>query len=185
MQLIGFARPLAREGFELIQSARGVQVYRRPSSGIIDLAAEGSFAASAEKVQSLLTNYEAHPGILSSVRESRVLHRQKDHIVVYQRLSMPMLDDRDYTLVVNWGRRGRTSWVFFGVDNRRGPVERPWMVRLFIHEGGWLLEPSAAGTRARYQVRLDLRGSLPRFLARSGAAREIPSMFEAFAKHIR
>jgi hypothetical protein len=185
VELIGWGRSLTDEGFELIESTPSVRVYRKRSSPIINLAAEGYFHGPPSKVSALLLDYGAHKRILKNVKESRVLERRRGELVVYEQLSLPMLDDRDYTLVVNWGSRGTTSWLKFGVDNRRGPCERPWMVRIYIHEGGWLLTPEGPGTRARYLVRLDLGGSLPRFLARSGAGREIPSMFSAFDRLLR
>jgi len=164
-----------------------VVVYRLRGSSLVDLAAEGSFAAPPARVQGVLTDYGRHARVVKGVAESRVLSRGRSELVVYQRLDLPVLDDRDYTLAVSWGARGSQLWVKFACANQRGPAPSRGVVRVWTHTGGWLLQPTLGGraTQARYQVQLDLGGSLPRWMARSGAGRELPQLFAAIAGQLR
>lgn len=186
LDLIPLERPLAGQGYELLQRSP-IAVYRRRGARLIELAAEGHLAAPVARVRAVLLDYGSHASYVKGVAESRILARGPGStLVVYQRLRVPLLSDRDYTLVVDWGQSGRTLWTRFGVDNRRGPPARSGLVRLYIHEGGWLLGPSrSGGTDARYLLRLDLGGSIPAWLARSGAGRELPGLFDSIGRRAR
>lgn len=186
MDLIPQERPLLKQGYELLHRGSTVTVYRRRSARLIELGADGHLTAPPARVRAVLLDYGSHAGYVKGVAESRILARGLTSLVVYQRLRVPLLSDRDYTLVVDWGQSGAALWTRFGVDNRRGPGPRPGLVRIYIHEGGWLLAPSrTGGTDARYLLRLDLAGSIPLFLARSGAGREIPGLFESIGRRAR
>jgi len=187
VDLIPLQRPLVNHGYELIHKGSTVSVYRKRGAQMIELAAEGHFRASAAGVRAVLLDYGSHAGYVKGVAESRVISRGPGQtMLVYQRLRVPLLSDRDYTLVVDWGQSGSTLWTRFGVDNRRGPGPRSGLVRIYIHEGGWMVGPSrSGGCDARYLLRLDLGGSIPRWLARSGAGREIPGLFDGIARRAR
>jgi hypothetical protein len=186
VELIDFRYALPSGGYELVTTEERVSVYRRRGSSVIDLAAEGAFPGSPDTVRRVLLDYGQHARFVKGVVESRVLARGKQDQLVYQRLSLPLISDRDYTLQVKWGASGRDLWMTFGCANDRGPAPRPGVIRLSTHEGGWLLRPEwGARSRARYQVRIDLGGSLPRWLARSGAGREIPTLFKNIERQLR
>jgi hypothetical protein len=180
MDLVPLTRALSGQGYSVTGRDRGVTVYRRQGSSIVELAAEGGFTSPPARVRAALLDYPRHHRLLKNIAESRVLARGKDSLVVYQRLRLPLISDRDYTLIVSWGADGRTLWLKFCCGNSRGPNPRPSVIRVSTHEGGWLLLPIQDGrsTWARYQMRLDLAGSLPRWMARSGAGAEIPDLFE-------
>jgi hypothetical protein len=186
MDLIPLHQPLAGQGYEPLHRGSAVTVYRRKGSQLVELGADGQLASTPARVRAVLLDYGQHASYVKGVAESRVLARGASSLVVYQRLRVPVLSSRDYTLVVDWGSSGSLLWTRFGVDNRRGPGPRPGLVRVYIHEGGWLLAPGrSGGTVARYLLRLDLGGSLPRWLARSGAGREIPALFESIGRRAR
>jgi hypothetical protein len=181
MELVPFTRALTSDGYRLLGRAKGVIVYRDPRSAIVQLAAEGSFAARPERVRAVLLDYGNHTRYIQNIAESRVLVRGRGSLLLYQRLRLPIISDRDYTLEVSWGADGKVLWLKFACANWRGPAERRSIVRVRTHEGGWQLQPIHGGSQtwARYQMRLDLGGSLPRWMARSGATSEIPALFEA------
>jgi hypothetical protein len=186
VELIDFSVPLASRGYELLRREHAVSVYRRRGGGPVDLAAEGRLPASAERLQAVLIDYGRHAYFVKGVAESRVLWKGQGQLLVYQRLDLPLLSDRDYTLVVSWGRRGRLLFVHFECANQRGPSPRAGVVRVSLHRGGWLLRPTpGSGTDARYQVELGLGGSLPGWVARSGTSREIPALFASIARQAR
>ena len=183
--LLGAAPP----GFEPVAERAGVAVFRHPGGPGVALYAEGEIAASPERVLAVLLDYERHGCFVHHLAESRLLRREPGVLWVYQRLDLPLLADRDFTLKVTWRTDGGAAWLRFVTDNDQGPPPRKGVVRVRQHEGGWRLEPMVRGgaqtTRARYQARLDLAGSLPGWLARAQAAKEIPALFEGLRREVR
>lgn len=175
----GPASALAAEGFVLLGEERGVKVYRREKRPGIELAAEGTFAATPERVRRVLVDYPSHQRWQKHLKENRILTRGDGSLDVYQRLDLPVLDDRDFTLHATWGAEGTILWMRFAVANERGPAPVPGVVRVTAHEGGWRLEPAAGGasTHAVYRFYLDLAGSFPRWLGKGQATSDIPDLF--------
>jgi hypothetical protein len=174
-------------GYVEIARDKGVTVLQREGAASIDFVAEGDIAAPPESVRALLLDYARHTQFVHGVAESNVLARSPSELVVYQRLALPVISDRDVTLLVSWGADGATLWTRFTAANHRGPPPRDGVVRMPLDEGGWLLTPIDGGraTRARYSLRLDLAGSLPRFLGRGRAGADLPNLFEAFRRQLR
>jgi len=54
-------------------------------------------------------------------------------------------------------------------------------------EGGWHLEPVDGGrhTHAVYRFKMELGGSLPMWMARGRAAKDVPALFEAIRAQTR
>src|SRR5260370_9858640 len=94
------------QGYSQFHDARGVKVYKHDGAKIIGFAAEGEFAAPPEKVEKVLLDYANHPKWARGVGESQILACGPFSLVVYQRLNLPVLEDRDYTLLVTWGTDG-------------------------------------------------------------------------------
>jgi hypothetical protein len=179
---------LSSAGYVRVAEDKGVTVYRREGARAIELAAEGNIAAPPQKVRDVLIDYAHHPAWVNHLAESRVLERQADSLVVYQRLDLPLIDDRDFTLHVTWGSDARgVLWTRFSTANDLGPEPRHGVVRVALHEGGWQLEPIEGGraTHARYFLRLDLAGSLPAWMSRSRAGKDIPGLFESIRKQLK
>jgi uncharacterized protein YndB with AHSA1/START domain len=177
---------LTLPGYQEVATRKGVTVLAREGTAVIDLIAVGDFAAPVDRVFAALIDYEKHPQFLKNVAESRVVARGSAEMWVYQRLALPVIADRDVTIHVAWGQDGQARWLTFNADNPRGPGPRDGVVRIPLDAGGWRLEPIDGGrsTRARHWLRLDLAGSLPRFLGRSHAGTDIPDLFESFRKRI-
>jgi hypothetical protein len=180
------ASALASEGFVLIAEEKGVKVYRRDKRPGIELAAEGEISASPERVRRVLLDYPSHQRWQKHLKENRVLSRGDGFLDVYQRLDLPMLDDRDFTLRVTWGEEGDIPWMRFVTANERGPAPVRGVVRVTAHEGGWRLEPTAGGksTHAVYRFYLDLAGSFPSWMGKGQAASDIPELYANIAKQL-
>ncbi len=170
-------------GYTPIADVHGVKVYKRDSGKGIDLAGEGMIDAPPEQVRKVLLDYEAHPKWNKNLAESKVLHKDADALDVYQRLDLPVLSDRDYTLHVKWGHDGDTLWLRFAADNDRGPAPKKGVVRLSDDEGEWTLQPKDGGahTWARYHFRMNLGGSVPGWMGKGSASKEVPTLFD----HVR
>lgn len=167
-------------GYSPFHVARGVTVYKHDGAKIIDFAAEGVFPAPPDRVERVLLDYASHSKWAHGVGESRVLAEGPLSKVVYQRLNLPVLSDRDYTLLVTWGKDGDALWLHFSTANDRGPAPLDGVVRVNVHEGSWRLEPIDGGkaTRAIYQFRLDLAGSFPAWMGRGQAGKDLPRLFD-------
>lgn len=180
-------RSLPQAGFERIEREDGVTVYKHPETEVIHLAAEGRFAASPAEVQQVLLAYEDQVGQVERVASSRVLERGDGWLRVYQRLELPIVSDRDYTLCVNWGAEGDSRWIRYRIERGTGPPADDDAVRVPAHRGSWQLQPrrDGAATLARYESIMDMGGWIPRWLAKSTAGDEVPGVFADFRAMLR
>ena len=181
IMLLVMAVGLSNEGYERIGGKDGVDVYRR-SGHAIDLAAEGVIDAPPDVVLKVLTDYGSHPKWVHGLAVSRVLDKQSSGLDVYQRLHLPMLDDRDFAMHVDWKAVGPEREIHFATKNDKCPAPPDkGVVRVPLHEGSWHLEAIDGGrrTHAVYRFRMELGGSLPMWMARGRAAKEVPALFEA------
>lgn len=178
---------LSGQGYERVGEKAGVEVYRRPAHGI-DLAAEGDIDAPPDVVLKVLTDYASHPKWVHGLTVSQVLDKQPAGLDVYQRLHLPMLDDRDFAMHVTWKQRGAGREIDFQTINDKCPAPpEKGVTRVPVHEGSWLLEPLDGGrrTHAVYRFRMELGGSLPMWMARGRAAKDVPALFEAIRAQTR
>ncbi len=183
--MIPISASLATEGYKKVGSERGVTVYRHKLSSIIELGADGAFKGSPQAIVSALLDYNRHAGAVGRVSESRILRRGKGWLLVYQRLELPVVSDRDFTLKVTWGEQGGVHWIRYRCVRVKGVPRRDGVVRLSHHQGSWQLRKAgglAGRTQARFQVSSDISGSLPRWMARSGADDDIPGLFKAIQR---
>jgi hypothetical protein len=177
---------LIGEGFVFLGEERGVRVYRREKRPGLELAAEGKIGAAPERVRRVLVDYPSHPRWQKHLKENRVLAFGDGSLDVYQRLSLPVLDDRDFTLHVTWGKDIDVAWTRFVVANDRGPAPVNGVVRVTAQEGGWRLEPVDAGTatHAVYRCYIDLAGSFPAWMGKGQATSDLPELFENITKQL-
>ncbi|MDB4968613.1 MAG: Collagenase [Myxococcales bacterium] len=170
----------AMPGYKHVGGANGVEVYRQMQSPDIDLVAEGDIDAPPSMVRGIVLDYANAHSLSDHVAESKVLSTKPGEMVVYQRLKLPVVADRDFTLRALWGERGGNLWTRYTVDNARGPEARDQIVRVSTLNGGWDLMPIRGGsaTHAVYRVRINLAGSIPRWMVSGGAAKDLPKLFE-------
>jgi hypothetical protein len=171
---------LASEGFYPIGEQRGVKVFRRDQGHGIELGAEGDFQAPPAQVLRVLLDYENHTRWVKGLAESKVLDKENGSLEVYQRLKLPIIEDRDYTMRVTWGNEGDAYWLKFETDDKHGPPKKDGVVRLTTHSGGWYLEPIDGGraTHAVYRFHIDLGGSFPSWMGKGRAGKDVPNLFE-------
>ena len=177
---------LVAEGFVLIAEEKGVKVYRREQRPGLELAAEGKLDATPERVRRLLIDYPSHHSWQQRLKESRVITRGTDCLDVYQRLQLPVIDDRDFTLHVTWGSDAKVFWLRFATAKGQGPPPVDGVVRVTEQEGGWRLEPADGGlaTLAIYRFHMDLAGSLPSGAGHGQAADALPELFASISKQL-
>jgi hypothetical protein len=163
----------------------GVSVARDREAPVVSIVAEGDFDAAPDAVLAILVDYDRPEPLAEAARETKVLARADRTLLVYQRLGLPLVADRDYTMSVSWGAEGAVRWARFATANEEGPPPREGIVRMPLHEADWRLVPGArGGTHATYTLRLDLGGSVPRWLVDGPTARHVPALFAAIRRRL-
>jgi len=170
---------LPRQGFELIANAHGVAVYKNNSSDVIWIGAVGLIPAPPEQVYQALLEYDRQAGKIGRVSEATVLSRDPGGLLVYERLNLPVISDRDFVLRVTHGGDVAMRWISYQAVSGRGPAPRDGIVRVARNSGQWELIPTQDGraTIARCEFRIHLGGMLPLWMAKAGAGREIPQLY--------
>lgn len=181
-----------RGGWVQDSTSKGIAVYSRVRSGttLREFKAVGDIDASPAVVFAVLDDTEDFPSFMPYTAECRVLKREKNSVLAYQRLELPLVSDRDYTLRsenAKWlGPAGPIYRIRWEPANELGPATKAGVLRVNVCEGGWLLEPEAANvTRATYSIFTDSGGSLPPFLANNGSRVAIRKVFEAIRKQVK
>jgi hypothetical protein len=184
------AEPEATPGdWKLVSTSDNVALYRRPrpGPGHYESKAVGEIAAPTSVVHAVIDDLESYSRFMPYTVECRVLKREGDSVLTYQRISAPLVSDRDYTLrvrttsrTVEGGTIYRSRWE---TENAAGPAERPGILRVKLCEGGWLLEPLGPSmTRATYSVYTDSGGAIPAFIKNIGSQIGIRKIFTALRK---
>jgi hypothetical protein len=187
------AEPEATPGeWKLISTSDNVAIYRRsrPGPGHYESKAIGEIAASTAIVHAVIDDADAYSRFMPYMVECRILKREGDSVLAYQRISAPLVSDRDYTLRVRTTSKmveGGTSYLsHWETDNALGPAEKRGVVRVKLCEGGWLLEPVGPNTtRATYSVYTDSGGVIPAFIKNTGSQIAIRKIFAAIRKQMQ
>jgi hypothetical protein len=176
--------------WKFISDKDGVALYRRQRPKSYESKAVGDIAASTDLVHAVLDDVESYTRFMPYTVECRVLKRDADSVVAYQRISAPLTSDRDYTVrvrksskKVEEGTRYLSEWE---ADNAAGPPEKRGVIRVTLCEGSWLLEPTGPNTtRATYTIYTDSGGMIPSFIKNTGSQVGIRKLFAAIHKQVR
>ena len=173
-----------------ISNKEGVAIFRRQRPKSNESKAIGEIAASTDLVKAVLDDAEAYPSFMPYIAECRVLKREGDSILAYQRISAPLTSDRDYTIrvrststPVEGGIRYLSRWE---TENASGPAEKAGVIRVNLCEGSWLLEPIGPNAaRATYLIYTDSGGLIPAFIKNPASQIGLRKMFAAIRKQVR
>ena len=185
------AEPEATPGeWKFISNKDGVALYRRDRTRSYESKAVGEIAAKTDLVHAVLDDVESYASFMPYTAECRVLKREENSVVTYQRISAPMTSDRDYTLRVHSSAKeadgGRSYLSQWQTDNALGPPEKSGVIRVKLCEGSWLLEPTGPNsTRATYMIYTDSGGMIPKFIKETGSQIGIRKLFAAIRKQVR
>ncbi len=176
--------------WRFISNKDGVALYRRDRERTNESKAIGEIAAPAAVVHAVITDVESYASFMPYTVECRVLKREGNSVVVYQRISTPMTSDRDYTVRMRSSSRqgeGGTSYSSrWEAENALGPPAKPGVVRVNLCDGSWLLEPIGPNTtRATYMIYTDSGGVIPAFIKNTGSQIGIRKLFAAIRKQAR
>jgi hypothetical protein len=180
----------AADGWTEAARADDLIVYTRPHDGssVRECKAIGTINAEPIVVKRVIDDTADYPKFMPYVVESRTISKSAEGRVGYQRISPPIVGDRDYTVRVKYENRacptgGMIYCNRWEVANDLGPAEVKGVTRVKVTQGSWLLEPLPGGkTRATYTIYSDSGGSIPTFLLNSANKTAIPKLFEAVRK---
>jgi hypothetical protein len=184
------AEPEATPGeWKFVSDKDGVSLYRRQRPRSYESKAIGEIAASTDLVRAVLDDVESYASFMPYTAECRVLKRESGSVLAYQRISAPVVSDRDYTVhvrtTVKKVENGTNYFIRWETDNAAGPPEKRGVVRVTLCEGSWLLEPIGPDkTRATYMVYTDSGGLIPSFIKNTGSQVGIRKLFAAIRKRV-
>jgi hypothetical protein len=180
------------DGWKFVKESGGVSLYSRARAGtaLKEFKAMGEIEASTRAVHNVIDDLDNYPSFMPYTVECRLIKRDGDSIVTYQRLSPKIVADRDYTLRIrkkSWpGQDGLVYLDEWKPANEFGPSEKPGVLRVKLNEGSWLMEPAGATkTRATYFIYTDSGGQLPAFLANVASEVGIRKVFAAVRKQVK
>jgi hypothetical protein len=180
------------DGWKFVKESGGVSLYSRARAGtaLKEFKAMGEIEASTRAVHNVIDDLDNYPSFMPYTVECRLIKRDGDSIVTYQRLSPKIVADRDYTLRIrkkSWpGQDGLVYLDEWKPANEFGPSEKPGVLRVKLNEGSWLMEPAGATkTRATYFIYTDSGGQLPAFLANVASEIGIRKVFAAVRKQVK
>ncbi len=185
--LIPLDEALVDSGYKEIGDESGVKVFRDEGAKTIVLAAEGHFDSSPKDVFELLLDYPRHAEVVDNLEESSILESGDHHMIIYEKLKLPVINNRDYVLMVRWGQDGDVKWLTFHAITNEGPVLPSGTVRVVHHRGSWQVrpEPDGKGSWARFQTDIDFGGVVPMWMVSSGAADKLPNLFVGFRELLK
>jgi hypothetical protein len=180
------------DGWKFATKSNEVMIYTRVRAGspLKEFKAIGEIDAPTGAVHAVIDDFEDYPRFMPYTVECRLLKREGDSIITYQRLSPKIAEDRDYTLRVrkkSWPAPDGLAYLDQWKEaNDLGPAEKKGVVRVKVCEGGWLLEPNGPiKTRATYSVYTDTGGLIPAFIANHASRIGITKLFEAIRKQVK
>jgi Polyketide cyclase / dehydrase and lipid transport len=181
-----------KDGWTLTADTKEVIIYSRPhqDSPLKEFKATGPIDAPTCAVHAVIDDFENYPKFMPYTLECRLIKREGDSMIGYQRLSPKICEDRDYTLRV-WkksspGPKGLTYLNQWEAANELGPAEQKGVVRVKVCDGTWLLEPDGpAKTRATYSIYSDTGGVIPAFIANHASLTAIKKLYAAIRKQVK
>ena len=178
--------------WKLSAQEKNVVIYSRPRPGsqLKEFKAVGPIDAPTGAVCAVIDDFQNYPKFMPYTTECRVIKRDGDSIIGYQRLSPKVCADRDYTLRVwkkSWPSTGGLVFMsHWSPANELGPPEKKGVVRVKLCEGKWLLEPDGTTkTRATYFIYTDTGGFIPSFVANRISVTGITKLFAAVRKQVK
>jgi hypothetical protein len=178
--------------WKLSAQEKNVTIYSRPRPGspLKEFKAVGPIDAPTGAVSAVIDDFQNYPKFMPYTTECRLIKKDGDSIVGYQRLSPKVCADRDYTLRVwkkSWPSTGGLVFMsHWSPANELGPPEKKGVVRIKLCEGKWLLEPDGATkTRATYFIYTDTGGFIPSFIANRISSTGITKLFAAVRNQVK
>jgi hypothetical protein len=159
---------LATPEWKTVSSSEGITVEARPVTGspFAELRATTTVAVPVEALCAGAFGTSLVDPKEPSLKSRRVISESPDERVAYDRISPPVVNDRDYTVRTHREQtdRGRCR-VTVDIANELAPAPSPSVVRLEKLRCAWDFEPQPDGrTKLTYVMWADPNTSLPAFM---------------------
>ena len=175
-------------GWQPYKAKRGVSVERRPVQGshFFEYRATVTAPVSPEAVINHMWHFvsESRSPI---IKKRQVLKQEPTELVMYDQVKTPVVNDRDYTLLVRKlsDASGHRYQMTFETANQLGPPVDPKHVRIPAIRGRWLIEPDGAGgSRLTYQSFSEPGGSIPAFMIHGAQTDQVIHDVEGLLKRL-
>lgn len=166
----------------------GIEVYARSLAGspVKEVRATTEIAVPPARVFAILLDSDRFVEFMPYIVEVKTVARDSATVWYrYQRISPPIVSDRDYTLRhQSFEEPLRSRYELrWEAANEHGPPARNGVVRIEICTGSYIVEGIDGGARARltYQLHTDPGGSLPNWLANRANFESVPALLQAIA----
>lgn len=166
-----------------------VAVRERTGSDVREVRGVGSFDAPSWVIKNVIDDVARYKEFMPYTATSTVVTKGDGFIVSYQRLAVPLADDRDYTIKIfdesKEDAAGKIVWKNrWSEANKLGPPPVDGVVRVGVNEGYWQLEDLDGGkrTKATYYVYTSPGGSMPAFLVNTANEQAVPELYKSVAK---
>jgi len=154
---------------------------RIPGTGIYEVRASCGVEAAPEKVFHVAMQRETYENSTKHVAEYRVVGTEGENVwYTYERLSFPLISDRDYTLRYE-SRRDAPKQQFsiaWSLANDHGPLAKNGVVRVSATRGTLEMTPEDEGKKTRLVCTMfaDPGGWIPSWLANYVNRSTVPDM---------
>lgn len=182
---------LSNSPWEEVSNRDGIRIWKRQRAGVSvpEHRVETVIPAASARVWEVIKEVNNHPKFMPYMVEARILKEQGDVRWVYQRLSPPLISDRDYVV-----RAETLADASVGVYEQRfevaakgvGPGPVKGVVRVPLASGRWLLEPlSPQKTRVIYELLTDPGGMVPSWVVGFAQRNSFPDLFAAVTQRAK
>lgn len=159
-----------------------------PDSGIKEAKASCTIPASPAQVFKTIMDYNTYKNISEYIQTTEFLPSdEKNAWYMYQRLDLPIVSDRDYTLRYHTieNPRKNSYQVLWEIANNKGPAVQKNVVRVVTCHGSLTIQPDdkTPTTRISYILYTDPGGYIPDWLVNFANRRSIPDVLRAIRKH--
>jgi hypothetical protein len=158
-----------------------IDVRDLPDSPLREVRATAHAEAPPAAILAVLWKHEEFPRFLRHITHVEVLEDHPDERLVYERLAVPVVKDRDLVFRarkhVDPDSGAITLWASAVHD--AGPPPSPRWVRVRVSDGYWRLVPAGAGSDVTYVNRTDGAGLLPAWILNRIQKATVPDMVRA------
>ena len=188
--LLGGAPAWASAVWDQVTEVAGMQVARRrlPGTGRYEVRVATVAPFPPQVIFETLWRHHEYPEFVPYLKHLTILKESPTDKVLYEQITMPFVQDRDYTVKVTAEREPATGrmQVTFVSAPEDGPPPQAGYVRVTAIHGSWTLVPTRdGGTLVTYVVSSDPGGALPAWLVNRAQRHAAPALVKAMLDRVK
>jgi ribosome-associated toxin RatA of RatAB toxin-antitoxin module len=188
--LLGGAPAWASATWEQVTEVKGIRVEHRslPGTGRYEIRASTSAPFPPQVIFETLWRHHEYPTFVPYLKHLAILQQSPNEKVIYEQITMPFVQDRDYTVKVTAEQEpatGRIQVAFVSAPDEGPPAQAPY-VRVTGIQGSWTLVPTRdGGSLVTYVVTSDPGGALPTWLVNMAQRKAVPALVKAMLDRVK